>query len=209
MHAKVNRKRSFHNSDSVSDIEPDTLLNGACWATRDVASCPAEQRVTSHPVQLSNAWRHILSNWATRDVTLIYIKHKILLLRTCWTVCDVIKYFNNDISIYSCRFSSFYCSRYKCDITSDSHMTLRHVWRHSNLYLTSMFSNDISVHTCQVSFSSFSTYSTHESLFAVLFTDCFVLAYFHCRARIRNRPQTDSCTMQILWERDPNLNLSQ
>ena len=37
-----------------------------------------------------------------------------------------------------------------------------------------------------------------------------LMAHFHCRTRIPIRTQdTDSCTMQILWERDPNLNPSQ
>ena len=30
------------------------------------------------------------------------------------------------------------------------------------------------------------------------------MAYFHCQTRIRTR-DTDSCTMQILWERDPKM----
>ena len=38
----------------------------------------------------------------------------------------------------------------------------------------------------------------------------WVMAHFHCRTQIyiRTRTQIPSCTMQILCERDPNLNLS-
>ena len=37
-----------------------------------------------------------------------------------------------------------------------------------------------------------------------------VMAYFHCWTRDSDSDSdTDSCTMKILWERDPNLNLTQ